>query len=231
MTSTQRNANGIFASDENLREWFRRKAHTQAYQDAQQRAEAGPHPTLEMLCDYVAGDMNATDARIISDHALFCGLCAQEILRIRMVRDAVGQNLDEIEQEIWGAEEEMPFYRQRKVPMIPLADNIALEMRWEPLRQTASGIQEEHTFQTADGRITATCQWECPKDHDPGYIEISWQADIESERELSLQFIQPDTHEILYAEHLGVIRNSHATFTFEELGFDPTQEKWAIAIV
>lgn len=223
MMTTQRNTRHILASEENLREWFRRSAQTQAYRDARQRAEAGPHPTPEMLCDYIAGEMSAADSRIISDHLLFCGFCAQEKLQIHAMRDAIGKELDEIEEEWFGVNENIPVMR--------FASEMALEMAWQPLAQTASAPQNDHTFQCDDGRIEATCQWKSPKENDPGYVIISWNAEIDSDRKLSIQFINPDTREILYEEPIGNIRNHHASFTFDKLGFDPKFEPWRIAIV
>jgi hypothetical protein len=76
-----------------------------------------------------------------------------------------------------------------------------------------------------------TCRWKSPHEQQSGSIVITWDAEIASDRELSIQFIQPETRAILYEEPIGVIRNGSAAFTFQELGFDPEREKWAFVIV
>ena len=159
-------------------------------------------------------DHALTDAQQQSfeHHLLFCQKCQDDLAYFQWLVDALKS-------------------RRAETNAARLADAIALEMAWEPLAQTACGMQQEHTFQLADGRIEVICQWESPKAQAPGYIVIWWQADIESERELAIQFFRTDTREILYEEEIGAIRNSHATFTFDELGFDPEHEQWAIAIV
>lgn len=201
-----------FQSHDGFLEFLAKQAQSPSYRTSKTIIEDGQHPTEEMLCDYVSDDLEPAQIAIIQAHLAFCGECAEETLRIRFLQDA----LDDDESQ--------------RQPM-RIADEIAGEIGWVLMKQAAGGMQEEHTFDLEDGQIQTTCQWESPKNNQPGYVMIRWDADIESERELSIQFFRKETREILYEEEIGTIRNSHATFTFDELGFDPEHEQWAIAIV
>ena len=201
-----------FQSHDGFLELLERGAQSPRAQHLRKTIESGAHPTGDMLYDYVADDLEPAETAIIQEHLAFCGACAEETLRIRFLQDAI---------------EDDGFQRQ---PM-RIADDIAVEIGWELMEQAAGGMQEEHTFNLEDGQIKTTCQWESPKNNQPGYVMIRWDADIESERELAIQFFRKETRDILYEEEIGTIRHSHATFTFDELGFDPEHEQWAIAIV
>ena len=202
-----------FQTYDGFLEVLARAAQASPYQKARQHINAGSHPTFDMLYDYVLDELDPAQTNIIQQHIALCGACAEETLRIRFVQEAIE------------ADDEMPE------PVRLVDEHIAENIGWELMRQAAAGMHEEHTFQLADGQIAVTCQWEIPKDGQAGYIVINWDADIESDRELAIQFFRKETRELLYEEEIGTIRHSHATFTFDELGFDPEHEKWAIAIV
>ena len=201
-----------FQSHDGFLEFLAKQAQSPSYRTSQTIIEDGQHPTEEMLCDYVSDELEPEQIAIIQAHLAFCGECAEETLRIRFLQDALEDD------------------ESQRQPM-RIADEIAREIGWELMRQAAAGMQEEHTFAVADGEIKTTFQWESPKARQAGYIVVAWEANIASDRELSIQFFRKETREILYEEEIGTIRNSHATFTFDELGFDPEHEQWAIAIV
>ena len=200
-----------FQSRDGFLEFLAKQAQSPAYTSSKISIEQGEHPASDLLHDYVLDDLDPAQTAVIQAHLAYCGECAEETLRLRFLHEAIeGEN---------------------EQPPLRIADDIAIEIGWELMKQAAAGMQEEHTFTVKDGRIMTTCEWETAKVGQVGYIVIQWNADIESDRELTIQFFQPDTHEILYEEEIGTIRNSHATFKFEELGFDPEHEKLAIAIV
>ncbi|GAK53131.1 hypothetical protein U14_04391 [Candidatus Moduliflexus flocculans] len=201
-----------FQSHDGFLELLEREAQSPHAQHLRKTIESGAHPTGDMLYDYVADDLEPAQTAIIQEHLAFCGACAEETLRIRFLQDAIEDD------------------ESQRQPM-RIADDIAVEIGWELMEQAAGGMHEEHTFTVVDGEIKTTFQWEYPKARQAGYIVVAWEANITSDRELTIQFFQPDTREILYEEEIGTIRHSHATFTFDELGFDPEHEQWAIAIV
>ena len=169
------------------------------------------------LLDFLDNQLSPPQRRRFETHLRFCLKCQDDLAYLQSILNALKCRS--------AATNAAP-----RIPVTRFADEIALEMAWMPLAQTAAGSKEEHTFQVDDGRIEMTYEWESPKADEPGYVVISWQAEIDSARELTIQFFQPDTHVIFYEEEIGTIRQSHATFTFDELGFDPEHEKWAIAI-
>ena len=200
-----------FQSHDGFLEFIAKEAQSPLYKRSSAIIENGEHPTIDMLHDYVLDDLDPAQTTVIQTHLAYCGECAEETLRLRFLHEAIE------------GDDEQPPTR--------FVDDIAVEIGWELMRQAAAGMQEEHTFTVKDGQIKMTFQWESPKTSQAGYIVIKWDAEIDSDRELAIQFFQPKTHEILYEEEIGTIRNSHATFTFDELGFDPEHEQWAIAIV
>ena len=201
-----------FQTHDGFLEVLAQAAQASPYQKARQQINAGSHPTLDMLHDYVLDELDPAQTNIIQQHIALCGVCAEETLRIRFVQEAIEADDETTEP-------------------VRFVDDLASEIGWELMKQAAAGMHEEHTFQLADGRIEVTCQWESPKEGQIGYVVITWNAEIDSDRELAIQFFRKETRELLYEEEIGTIRHSHATFTFDELGFDPEHEKWAIAIV
>ncbi len=172
----------------------------------------------DLLHDYVDGILAETERKRFENHLIFCQKCQDDVAYFQWMTTTLNTRQTEI-------------HERQHPPVVRFADAIASEIGWELMEQAAAGIQEEHTFELTDGRIEVTCEWESPKQDHPGYIVIWWKADIESDRELSIQFFRKDTRELLYEEEIGTIRNSHAQFTFDELGFDPEHEQWAIAVV
>ncbi len=108
---------------------------------------------------------------------------------------------------------------------------------WEPLWAgqlvTADDIPEqEHSFATeTEGEIKIVCDWESQDDDTPAHIHLSWEADITTDSEIWVRFVNPETQELFYEECLGTELSDDATFKADELGFDPSKERWAISVM
>ncbi|RLC18888.1 MAG: hypothetical protein DRI57_07870 [Deltaproteobacteria bacterium] len=76
-------------SNEAFFEFLQQDADSDEYRRLKRRVEKdGPHPTDEMLHDYVLGWLDEQDAKMVRDHILICGICSDEVLRlIRMERE------------------------------------------------------------------------------------------------------------------------------------------------
>ena len=158
-------------------------------------------------------DHALTDAQQQSfeHHLLFCQKCQDDLAYFQWLVDALKS-------------------RRAETNAARFADAIALEMAWEPVELVAAAGEQVHTFDIEEGRITISCDWERGQYTRSPYLWIRWKVEIDSERELSLQFINPETRKIRYEEPLGKLRKGEISFKAEDLGFDPSHERWAILI-
>ncbi|GAK58060.1 anti-sigma factor [Candidatus Vecturithrix granuli] len=170
-----------------------------------------PHPAQERLAEYAAGRLPEADIEVICKHLFFCKSCAKHVagwMRNQTLKDISGI----------------------------LPESILATEYWQPdyagLQATAADIpQQKYTFHLSEGDIQVTCNWGGPQGSDPAFIWLKWQANIEEEREFYAQFVDPETQTIRYAARLGTHLEGEETFSSRELGFDPSHERWAVAIV
>lgn len=226
--------------DENLLTWLAREVCSDDYQKSRRNVEQGLHPTDEMLYKYVWEELDKQDVRIIKAHIAFCGSCAEEVLRLRLVEEKLEERVlswvDEEEESVT-----LPYPRPRgDYPPLPLQggelfEGIATEY-WEPQWMgqyaTAADIpRQEHVFKRDDGDIMISCFWRGKYRKKPAYISISWEADVTTRNEFCARFVNPETHEQIAEVCLGTCLAGEEIFTSEELGFDPSCERWAMALV
>ncbi len=107
---------------------------------------------------------------------------------------------------------------------------------WEPpfagqLATAADIPKQEKTFESEYGNIKITCQWDRQVGREPAYLFLKWEADMETDHEICMRLVNPDTQKTLYDIPLGSIRCGEEAFTAEELGFDPSAEKWAMLLL
>jgi hypothetical protein len=108
------------------------------------------------------------------------------------------------------------------------------EPQWVGQPETAAGgtPQQNHIFYMEVGEIHITCSWGAPVNKTPAYIWMSWRAYIPKPSELWARFIRPETNIMLTEVFLGIHLEGEASFSSDELGFDPSaeNEKWAVSI-
>lgn len=108
---------------------------------------------------------------------------------------------------------------------------------WHPLwageAVTAAELSvQKHTFLQDDGKIAVTCQWRATSGAYPATLHMTWCADFPSPALLCARFVHPDDPEHIRVEFpLGQRLSGEALWTCGELGFDPTQEAWALMMV
>ena len=171
------------------------------------------HPTGEMLYDYALGWTDEKDTMKIRKHISFCDDCSDEVLRIMGIEgDLEGEALK------WAG----PPIRVSK-PWFPL---------WAGKLVTASDIPEQtHTFMLDDDKIALTCHWRAAYKNTSAYIYVSWKAKIAMVEEIRLRFLNPETDEIYVQLSLGTDLTGEETFESDDLGFDPSNQKWAVCVV
>lgn len=80
-------------SDESFLEFLKRGAESDDYQKLKKRVEKGPHPTREMLYDYVLNWTDQTDEEKIMDHIAFCPVCSKEVLSIMKIENELDEDM------------------------------------------------------------------------------------------------------------------------------------------
>jgi hypothetical protein len=90
---------------------------------------------------------------------------------------------------------------------------------------------QQHTFRLEKGAIEVSCFWKPQSGDSPSYLDLSWKADTILEGEFWCRFVHPDTNVVLAEVPLGMSKEGGKYFTRQELGFDPSQEEWALAIL
>ncbi len=70
----------VLKSDKGFLEWMRQKVQSEEYRALKIKAEKGPHPTVEILYDYILDWADSEDA--VEDHIEHCGICIEEVIRI-----------------------------------------------------------------------------------------------------------------------------------------------------
>ena len=182
------------------------------YQKLRDAAKEQPHPPRERLCLYALGQLSEPGAMNVRKHLLFCQRCTEEVA---------------------GFLRHKAYFLQHQPEYLP-QPVLSTEL-WEPefagQQVTAADIpQQEHLFHTTEGDLKLRCHWGAHYGSDPAYLWLSYEANLSSEKEFVARFLNPDTQDLRYQAYLGDYRIGEATFTDEELGFDPAHDQWAISI-
>ena len=80
-------------SNEAFLEFLKEEAQSSEYQKFRERIEKGPHPTREMLYEYVLNWTEETDDENIMDHIAFCSICSKEVLSIMKLEQELEEDM------------------------------------------------------------------------------------------------------------------------------------------
>ena len=203
------------------------KASAAAFQAQRQRTEKGPHPTKEMLLDYVWDTLDSGKRSILRTHLSGCSYCSHLVTRLGTIRREAGEALGSWSNETQGFTASVPA-------LDGVLDETALEY-WEPVGAgealvAASSVTQEHEFHTKAGLVKVVCAWGQEAGDEPAYIWLSWDADFQQDTSFVIRLLDPETREMCYEIQPGAIRKGNQTFTQETLGFNPVGRKWAISV-
>ena len=73
--------------------FLKQEAESDEYQKLKERVERGPHPTREMLYDYVLNLTEEVDDEKIMDHIGFCSICSKEVLSIMKIEQELEEDM------------------------------------------------------------------------------------------------------------------------------------------
>jgi hypothetical protein len=104
---------------------------------------------------------------------------------------------------------------------------------WAGELVTAADVSaQEHVFALDDGEIQVTCGWRAAYGHLPATLRVAWQAHLSIPGDFWVRFTHPDDPTRPPVElRLGNTLTGEEEFTAETLGFDPTRDPWALAIL
>ncbi len=219
-------------TDDAFFKFLRQEAASLGYRKLREQMKIdGRHPSGEMLHDYVMDELDEESARHLRGHLLLCHPCTDGVLRLLMRIE------DELDQTAMDRANEMTGERPGEGP-VSVIDALASwisrpwEPRWAGQPVTASDIPEqEHSFRMDDGEIRLSCNWREAHGEYPAYIRVAWEADIMSPSNIEARFTEPETRKIRAQVRLGTHLAGERTFTSDDLGFDPSRERWAVAVI
>lgn len=187
-----------------------------------------PHPPAEQLYHYAAGALERQEAAQIRTHLVCCAECTRKALYLVRMAAPLRSMVDELQHTIadW----------QAQITSLSLGFVAWATVLWQPefagMPVYAGDIPEqEHVFSGKEGEIKITCAWRNTLNAQPAFIQFAWLADVTAHCELVALFFNPDTKQKLAEFSLGTYFEGGKILTSEDLKFNPSNEKWAIAIL
>ncbi len=213
-------------------------------------ARPGPDcPSVETLAIYADRELAEKEAGRVAVHVAGCEVCQMVVMRLESdqylwdamlehdqetaLGHALGKKGQKVVHELIEktAARQAAFVSKIKETMVAWASPL-----WQPFYAgeavTAADIEQQSTrFEMDYGEyINLSCYWQEEKAAQP-YIDLSWQANLLQPSRLWARFIDPDSSRILTEIFLGSDLEGKIRIVSNELSFNPTSDKWAIAIV
>ncbi len=223
--------------EDGIEAFIAQKSRSDKFQEKKRIVEAGSHPTDKMLEDYVWDRVDEASSQIIRKHNMYCGICAKKVLQLRGIKHEAEEKL--LDWADGNREIPQPSPDEFMTPLEPKIDIYAgLASDYHVFQGagqqvSAAGMPEqEYRFVIEEeGDISIHCYWGEARGTEPAYIWLSWDANIESEKVFYARFVNPENDKPRCDIRLGTNLVGERPFTSDELGFNPTRERWAIAIV
>lgn len=210
----------------------------------------GPEcPSIDLLTDYTGQELTKQDAESISLHVSDCNACQMVVLRLETDQYFWNEMLEHDQEmalvQALGKEGEMvvkELIKQETIRQPVFISKIKEAMvawvtpLWQPLYAgeavTAAEIEEQSTrFEMDYGEyINLSCHWQDEKGSQ-ACIDLSWQANLLQPSKIWARFIDPERSIILTEIFLGTELEGRIRILSNELSFNPTTDKWAIAII
>lgn len=213
------------------------EAQSEQYRQSCDRVGKTPHPAGETLYNYVLGWLEEAEARHIRVHLACCGACAREAMRLMRVEDELMQETLEAAEEPYVSLQKQGR-TQPASPLHSISEHLVRwvselwEPQWAGQLVTATDIPEQtYLFTSEHGDINVFCDWRAEYGDEPAHIHIAWRADLLMERTIWLRFVFPETKVTCHEACLGTRAVGEETFTSQDLGFDPSAQKWALSVI
>jgi hypothetical protein len=102
------------------------------------------------------------------------------------------------------------------------------------LATAADTPPQEKTFYLDEGTIRVTCTWWTATQDRPAGLWIQWHADVTRPGDIWVRFTRAAPEEaadVLAEVPLGSVLAGEAELSPDTLGFDPSRERWALALI
>lgn len=198
-----------------------------------------PHPTAGELYDYALGWLTESAASRVRAHLAGCGTCAREVLRLAEIETELGDEAVAWTEQTSPGEAMLPdMTTQIKAALETAGDRVIRwisdlwEPQWAGQLLTASDLPvQTHVFPSEFGEIELSCDWHDQTPHEPAALHVIWKAHFTCEQTLWLCMIEPETGWRYYEVCLGNRWAGEEYFTSAELGFNPVEQRWALAVL
>lgn len=190
------------------------------------------HPSAGQLYAYASGGLTGEEAERVCRHVRSCSSCNRKTLyAMRM--------LDDVEMPGSLKDDLAAYIEDWRRKLCGALDSITWATSlWQPqhagMPVYAAEIPEQTQMFSGPGKegdIEITCAWRDQFGTTPAYLQISWLANLNVERELWALFFDPDSKELLAEIPLGKYLEGGKNITARTLGFNPSRQKWAVSLL
>ncbi|GAK57190.1 hypothetical protein U27_04155 [Candidatus Vecturithrix granuli] len=189
------------------------------------------HPSGKLLYEYAAGNLEREHASQIRRHLMRCAACnfaTLAIMRLTSGEIVAHPIFDDLQAFIQNWTEKVKGSLDAATRVTAL-----WQPQWAGQLTTAADLPaQEHLFALDEGAIRLSCIWQPQHRKKPAFIELTWNADLKVRSDLSALFIRLEDPQHAQVEvPLGNDLRGDKIITSGELGFDPSRERWAIALI
>lgn len=206
-------------------------------QDARQIYHHPPQndkcPEAEVLLDYLHHELPGDAAQTVAQHIQRCERCRIMLLKMDVDRSRWERRLNAAYQA------ELARLRATAEPEYVLLEwgELIAEYYVEPPEAKvvntarAQTFEDSRTFETDLGKITIQYSWGEQGDTNKVFLWLGWEAELSPEGTFAIRLLEPDTDTVrLEISPDTIEQTDEATFTVEQLGFNPLRTPWDIAI-
>lgn len=207
-------------------------------------------PVAEAIVDYVYDDLSESSRSKITKHITGCESCRLLALKIETDRTELELMIDKspekVLEDIIGPSlkdkllgKKTTAIKKSSLSLSQIKDAMIswVSPTWEPKfagqMVTAADITEQtKQFEMDYGEyVNISCYWKGKESTREPYLYLSWKANYHTPSIIWVRFVDPDSNAVLSESCLGTDLEGYRQLTVKELGFDPTDQRWAISIV
>ncbi len=210
-------------------DFLTQEARSEAYHQISRQTER--HPSPAALFEWVADRSEPAEAGRIMDHIAVCEECAHEVLNIMRLDDELEQTL--LEWADMGAEYEPGPVAGK---CMTWASDL-WEPQWFDTHAAAADVPKQtHVFSTHNGDIRLSVYWQGQNADQAAFLSLTWNVEESGHggvrnREFRFRLVNPATRSIRCEISTGTSLSGEKNMTGTELGFDPSYERWAVAVI
>lgn len=202
-------------------------------------------PPDDLLLDYVYRELDKADESLMDQHVAQCERCRIETLKMETGRLELDAIVDHAAKSFRTAD--MSILEKLKDNALHRLGGFVSRIRehlvrytspaWTPMYAgavtTADDIpeQNERFEMDYDEYINLSCYWQGKKKDSGPSLLLSWEANLLTDCNLWVRIFSPVTRETFAELLLGSELEGRTEFYEDDLGFDPSSQKFAITAI